>query len=172
MPISRGGYTTYLPEDKHHFRYCTSTYHALAWGFQVTMDNYGFTVDVWDPVTKTVKDITTHATIKDRETPYQLPEAFKDPKDMTEAELNEAIDALRGDRKIEENVIRAQRRLVRTKNTKMAILRRLLDKKVLEREVEEGKRKGSYQRRYRFYRPYRHYVTGRTYSPFIASLFS
>lgn len=48
---------TFLPEDKGEFSEGSDSWQALNAGYQVTLDKNGTIIDIWDPETKTTKDI-------------------------------------------------------------------------------------------------------------------
>lgn len=47
----------YLPEDIGEFPEGGDAWEALSRGYQVTLDGKGFIIDIWDPVTKTIRNV-------------------------------------------------------------------------------------------------------------------
>lgn len=159
MAEEQGGYTKYVPGDIHHFKSGETIYEALFRKYEVTLDNYGFIIDVWDPKTKTIKDPNSLITVGNRETTYTMPEATKPYKEMTLEELQAAMVALKGDIKVEKHAVSYMYKSMSRKNAKMRDLGREIQKKT--QPEKEGYR-------YRYYnpRPLKHYVTGRSYIPY------
>lgn len=159
MPEEQGGYIKYSEGDKKHFREGSNMFEALRKGYQVTRDNYGFVVDVWDPVTKTIRDIGTLLPVGNRESTYTMPEAIKPLDEMTLEELQDAMSHQKGDIKVEKNAIRYMYQSMSWKNSRMRKIGREIQKRTQPQ-------KGGYRRRWYHPRPLRYYVTGRTYLPY------
>lgn len=164
MAEKQGGFTKYFPADKDYFPEGSDAWECLNAGCEITVNENGKIVDVWDPKTKeffsSAADAAFGVSAGTRETSYEMPPEKKAIEDMTKEELEVEIKELGTDIAGEGKAVLTESEAVKVKDGRMTELMRAFDK-ASRPPKKKYRRRGYYTPRPYRYTPETYYRLAR-----------